>query len=183
MLKITRLADYGVVILVEMARNPAESCNPSGLSERLRIPEPTVGKLLKRLTAGGLLRSRRGKNGGYRLRERPETISLARVLSVLEGPLAVTECSVGSGRCQLENDCAVRHNWRQINRAIFQGLDSLSLAVLAQPLAVGAVSLPVSGDQVIQISEPAPIAELARPDPENTMEQSSKKPHLGRISE
>jgi len=157
-LRISRLADYGVVLLIEMARQPGQVCNPAGLSQRLHIPEPTVGKLLKQMTAGGLLHSLRGKNGGYRLKDAPDRISLARVLAVLEGPLAVTECSAGAGLCQLENDCAVRHNWRRINQAIFQSLDGLSLAALAQPLTDTALQLPVASDQVIEIRESAPMA-------------------------
>jgi FeS assembly SUF system regulator len=141
MFRITKLADYGMVLLIEMARRPRETFNPAELADSVHIPEPTVSKLLKRMTSGGLLRSRRGKNGGYELNSDPEQITLAQVLSVLEGPFAMTECSAGPGRCQLEDDCSIRTNWQQINDAIFHGLDQLSLAAMAKPLEAQAVPL------------------------------------------
>lgn len=140
MLRITKLTDYGMVLLIEMAKQPEMTHNPARLAEDLHIPEPTVAKLLKRMTAGGLLRSRRGKDGGYQLERDPEEITLARVLNVLEGPLAVTECSAGPGLCQLESNCSVRDNWQQINRAIYQGLDQLSLAAMSRPRGAEALT-------------------------------------------
>lgn len=145
MFRITKLTDYGLVLLVEMARDPGATYNPSGLAERLRIPEPTVSKLLKRLSGGELLRSSRGKNGGYRLLRDPERISLAEVLRVLEGPLAVTECSVGPGHCELETACSIRRNWQQINHAIHRGLEQLSLAAMAEPLEAQTLALRLEG--------------------------------------
>ncbi len=135
MLRIGKLTDYGTVLLVEMAHHPQDTYSAAALASRVHIPEPTVAKLLKQLTAGGILRSRRGKGGGYQLHLSPDQITLAQVLTVLEGPLAVTECSAGKGLCQIEDNCAVRHNWQQINRAIYQGLDQLTLAAMTRPLA------------------------------------------------
>jgi len=135
MLRISKLTDYGLVLLIEMAHQPGQVCNPAGLAARLRIPAPTVGKLLKQLAAGGLLISRRGVKGGYRLARPPESISLAQILAVLEGPLAVTECTVGAGVCLREHDCSVRDNWQRINSAIYRVFDQLSLGAMAQPLA------------------------------------------------
>lgn len=144
MLRIARLTDYGTVLLIEMARHPAEIHTAANLARRLRIPVPTVGKLLKQLAAGGILRSRRGKGGGYQLVTAPEGITLAQVLTVLEGPLAITDCSAGQGLCQLETGCAVRHNWQQINQAIYHGLDQLTLAAMSKPLVpTQPLSLPV----------------------------------------
>jgi len=134
MLRIAKLTDYGTVLLIEMARRPEKTYSAAALASRLHIPEPTVAKLLKQLTAGGILRSRRGKGGGYMLQVGPEEITLAQVLTVLEGPMAVTECSAGPGLCHLEGDCAIRHNWQQINRAIYEGLNQLTLAAMSRPL-------------------------------------------------
>jgi len=134
MLRMTKLADYGVVLLSEMAGSPNDSFTPADLEKRVGIPKPTISKLLKQMTAGGLLISQRGKHGGYRLSGNPEEVNLAQVLNVLEGPLAVTACSAGPGLCQLEQGCTIRRNWQQINRAIYQGLEQLSLAAMAHPL-------------------------------------------------
>ena len=136
MLRIAKLTDYGTVLLTEMARHPARIVSAAALAKRVNIAEATVCKLLKQLTAGGILNSHRGKGGGYQLKANPEEITLAQVLTVLEGQLAVTECSAGHGVCRLEAECAVRDNWRRINQAIYDGLNTLTLATMTRPLSI-----------------------------------------------
>ena len=135
MFRLTKLADYGVVLLIEMANHPGEVFTPSRLAEAAGIPKPTVSKLLKQMTLGGLLESQRGKNGGYRLKGSPEDVSVAEALSVLEGPLALTSCSESRGNCQLEATCRARNNWQKISQVIYQSLDQVSLAAMARPLS------------------------------------------------
>lgn len=146
MFRLTKLADYGVVLLIEMANRPGEVFTPAKLADSAGIPKPTVSKLLKQMTLGGLLASQRGKNGGYRLKTNPEDLSVAQVLAVLEGPFALTSCSEGVGACHLETTCRARRNWQRINRVIYESLDQVSLAAMAKPLGR------VSGDlQVFEL--------------------------------
>ena len=94
MIRVSKLTDYGIVLLSYFAHNAEKqpfSAKP--LSEASQIPLPTVSKLLKMLTNTGLLVSERGRNGGYSLAKKPHEISVAQVISLLEGPLALTECS------------------------------------------------------------------------------------------
>ncbi|MGQ9685230.1 MAG: hypothetical protein ACUVT2_02825, partial [Thiobacillaceae bacterium] len=50
-----------------------------------------------------------------------------------EGPVALTECALGDGRCSLEHDCATRANWRVISQAVQVALEAVSLADMAAP--------------------------------------------------
>ncbi|WP_461482084.1 SUF system Fe-S cluster assembly regulator [Porticoccus sp.] len=133
MFRISKLTDYGVLLLREMAATPAVKFTPGDLSKQLVIPQPTVSKLLKKMVKGGLLSSSRGKHGGYQLKVDPAELTMASVISVLEGPLAITECNMGPGICNMESRCKVRDHWQHINRAIYQGLEQLSLAAMVQP--------------------------------------------------
>ncbi len=134
MLRLAKLTDYGTVIATEFARHPERIYSAASLARQLNINEPTVGKLLKQLARGGILRAYRGKHGGYRLNGRAEDISLAQLLELLEGGIGITECSSGRGICQRETDCAVREHWLRINQAIYDGLSGVSLADMARPL-------------------------------------------------
>ena len=67
MIKLSRLTDYAVVVLAEMARAKGELLAASTLSAKTGIPEPTVSKVLKTLSRNGLIASVRGVAGGYRL--------------------------------------------------------------------------------------------------------------------
>jgi FeS assembly SUF system regulator len=135
MLRITKLTDYAVLVLSDMVRPGAEQALAArDIAERTRIPAPTVSKVLKLLSRGGLVVSERGKNGGYRLARSPESITVADIVDTVEGPIAVTECSATErGCCELEGHCPTETNWVRINAAIRQALRGITLADMVQP--------------------------------------------------
>lgn len=135
MLKLSKLTDYGIVLLSYFAHNSEKQpFSARHLSKESRIPLPTVTKLLKMLTNTGLLNSEIGRNGGYSLVKRPHEMSLGKVISLLEGPLALTECSDKHGRCKIDGDCPVRNNWRKINRVVMKALDLLTIEDMSNPM-------------------------------------------------
>ena len=96
-------------------------------------PQPTVTRLLKQLARSGILTSTRGAAGGYSLAQPAETISVARLVEALEGPIALTECSNTVCSCALEDDCAVEAPWQTISLAVRNALETVTLADMAQP--------------------------------------------------
>lgn len=135
MLRITKLTDYAVLVLSDMVRAGAEgACAARDISERTKIPLPTVSKVLKTLARAALVDSERGKNGGYRLAREPNSISVADIVDAIEGPIAVTECSTEArGCCDLEGACPTEKNWVRINDAIRQALRGITLADMVRP--------------------------------------------------
>ena len=79
MLRINKLADYGTVVMVYLARRDEQLLNARDIAHHTRLSVPTVSKLLKRLTAAGLLNSVRGVAGGYRLQRSAALISVAEI--------------------------------------------------------------------------------------------------------
>ena len=135
MLRMTKQADYGIVLMTRMAGNPERRFTAPELAAETQLPLPTVSKILKHLGRDGLLASQRGVKGGYSLARRPERISVAAMISALDGPIAVTECIDDvPGECSQEDVCRLRSNWQRINLAVRQALDSISLAELTAPL-------------------------------------------------
>jgi FeS assembly SUF system regulator len=136
MLKISKLTDYGTLVLVHLASTDgSQPCPASDVAAGTGLALPTVQKVLKRLTRGGLIESARGAEGGYRLRRAPESISAMEILDVLEGPLALTECSHESGHCELEANCQVGGAWQRITQAIRASLEDIRLSDLRAPPA------------------------------------------------
>lgn len=134
MLRITRQADYGIVLLTTFARLPRdETVTASELARRTRLPAPTVTKVLKMLAREGLLTSHRGVQGGYQLARSPDEIDLVEVISVLEGPIALTQCSTHAAGCEREPVCPVRPNWQRIDNAVRDALADITLADMAEP--------------------------------------------------
>ncbi len=133
MLRITRETDYGIVLLSLMARQPQQSFSAAALAERQRLPVPMVSKILKLLAKAGLLESRRGAQGGYSLAREAPAISAADIISALEGPIAITECSSSSeDNCVHQEHCGISSHWQRINSAIYNALAGISLAELSQ---------------------------------------------------
>lgn len=135
MLRVTRLTDYATVVMTVLAARPEAVLSASELAERAGLETPTVSKLLKPLAQAGLVEGFRGVNGGYRLARAAADIGLIDIVEALEGPLAMTECSVHDGQCGIEHSCGVRANWRRINDVVVDALRSVTLAQMLEPPA------------------------------------------------
>ena len=134
MLRMSKLADYGTVVMALMARDPEVVHSSAGLAERLSIGPPTVSKILKTLAREGLVVSTRGAQGGYRLPRPPSAISIAEIIRAMEGPIGMTECSTTPGLCCQESQCTVRANWVRVNRIVLDVLDGITLEQLNKPI-------------------------------------------------
>lgn len=120
--------------MVQLARGGNRRTSAAELAERAALPLPTVSKLTKQLAAADLLVSHRGANGGYVLGREPAEISVAEIVAALDGPIALTECMTPDGVvCEIEALCPTRTNWRRINDALVDALESVSLADMARP--------------------------------------------------
>lgn len=144
MLRISKLTDYGVVLATRMAGGaPGTRHHARELARETGLSEPTVSKVLKRLAQCGVVSSQRGSRGGYQLAQAPEAISVAEIITALEGPIAVTECA-SDVTCELEDRCEVRAPWQRISAAVNRALDAISLADMAQPAAPLLIQLGMS---------------------------------------
>lgn len=135
MLRMSKLADYGSVILTTMVREPERIQSAVEIAAAIHVPVPTVSKVLKILTREGLVLSLRGAKGGYQLSRPPSQISMAEVIQAMDGPIGMTECSITPGLCTQETDCAVRANWQRINLIVLQSLEKVTLDQMIQPVA------------------------------------------------
>ena len=136
MLRLSKLTDYATVILSFMAREKAQVRAAMEISTVTGIALPTVSKILKLLVNADVLVSTRGAKGGYVLARMPEEISVAAVISALEGPIALTECSISHQGCEQASGCDIGGNWGLINQTIHNALESVTLADLIRPAVV-----------------------------------------------
>jgi FeS assembly SUF system regulator len=127
MLRMSKLTDYGTLVLSELADSGSEPASAGVVAGRTHIALPTVSKLLKALTRSGLVVSTRGAQGGYTLARAPGKITAAEIIDALEGPVAITECSASDGACELEAYCRVGRAWQRINVSIRGALQKVTL--------------------------------------------------------
>ena len=141
MIRLSKLADYGIVMMTHMARDAGRQQTAPEIAAQSHLPLPMASKILKGLAHAGLLVSHRGAKGGYSLARPAHRISVADVIVALEGPIALTTCiEHGPGECDIEALCPARANWQRINRAIREALEGITLLEMARtvPLAFAA---------------------------------------------
>lgn len=146
MLRISKITDYGTLVMTRIAAQPERHFSASELSEDLGLGLPTVSKVLKALARHGLVSSLRGAHGGYNLARPAKAITMAEIIDALEEqPFGLTECSASTGVCERESDCRIRVNWLHINTVVRRALEDVSLADMAGPALVARHEHPLRG--------------------------------------
>ena len=119
MIRLSKLTDYGLVLMSYVARSGGGLHTARGLAAESGLPLPTVSKVLKTLLQSGFLVSHRGINGGYNLARGAQEII--------------------SGLCDFERGCPIKTNQRIINQVVRGALEKLTLADLIHPLQLIAI--------------------------------------------
>ncbi len=140
MIRVTKLADYGILLMTWLAWRRARPVgddprrSAADLARETGLPAPTVSKLLRLLSRAELLEAQRGSQGGYMLARDPADISVADIIAAIEGPIALMDClSDTTPDCDVQSLCPTRTNWDRINQAILAALSSISLEEMATP--------------------------------------------------
>lgn len=148
MFRLSKLTDYATVVATAMAREPDRVHSASDLAQRVGLELPTASKVLKLLAREGLVESFRGAQGGYKLARAPQEITMADLITAIEGPFGMTECSIHAGSCAQEPVCSIASNWQRISRAVESALRQLTVADMTGPV----------NPMTIELAAPAPLA-------------------------
>ena len=106
------------------------------ISRQQNIPKRFLEQILNDLKSAGLVQSRRGVAGGYRLARPPQEISLASVIRHIEGALAPVSCVsqrfYEKCSCPDESRCAIRSVMKEVRDAIVMVLETVTVAQLCE---------------------------------------------------
>ena len=130
MLQLSRMADYGVVVMSHIARTPTSLHTSTVVATTTGLGEATVSKLLKALAKSGLLTSVRGAHGGYQLATTAGLITLTQIVEAVDGPINLTRCLDHGDGCQLAAHCNTKPAWQAINVAVRKAFSDVTLAQL-----------------------------------------------------
>ena len=144
MLRISKLTDYAILVMVELGAARGEVLSAHCLAVRSHVELPTASKLLKMLTKSGLVQSYRGVNGGYSMDRPASDVSVAEIISAIEGPIAMTECSVEVGLCSQEAVCSLRSNWQRISSAVARAMEGVTLDQMSRPASPAVPALEIA---------------------------------------
>lgn len=129
MLRFTKQTDYGLMAMQYMAEHQADgTVGVKQIADEFGIPPELLAKVLQRLVKRGLMVSRSGPHGGYRLALAPAKVSVGQVIHALEGPVAIVGCMTDHDHCPVTARCTLRHPAQKVQAAIARLLDTITLA-------------------------------------------------------
>ena len=132
MIRFSKMADYGVLLLGHFTQNGNALASSAELAEHVHMPRTVVANLLKEFCKAGLVESRRGLHGGYQLAREPDDITLLDMLSVIDGPVQLTDCAAEDivQQCDYSDVCHSRSPMRAVNQRIVDFLRQATLSEL-----------------------------------------------------
>jgi Rrf2 family protein len=135
MLKLTKRTEYGLIALVHLAEHAGRVVSAREIGEQYPVPRRLLAEVLKDLQHASLIDSQRGAHGGYSLAHAPEDISIGRVVQVLEGAPALTECQDESieKECEVKALCPIRNPLERIRSGIWSLMENTNLSSLLEP--------------------------------------------------
>jgi len=125
---VSARTQYGIRALAYLARTPGWEAIGAQIAEAEGISPKYLEGILTRLATAGLVRSERGKNGGYRLAKPPGGIVMAEVVAALDGEVRPVDCVDSLGICDHDSSCRSRRFWIGLKFAIDEYLGNRTLA-------------------------------------------------------
>jgi Rrf2 family protein len=139
-MQISRKADYALRAVIYLSlQEPEKSCASSEIAARQSVPQEFLGKIIRDLMRGGLVKSKRGWNGGYALARPAQEITFRDVIEAVEGPIAVNLCLQPDQCCEHLGRCTMFGVWNEVQRRVLDVFTHTTLADLK------AVPYPASG--------------------------------------
>lgn len=120
---------YALRVMIDLAQNGDENfVSLKDVAERQNISMKYLEMIVSMLNKGNMVRSQRGKTGGYKLAKTPSEYTVGEILKLTEGTLAPVMClEEGAEACERAKDCVTLPLWKELNRIIDKYLDSVTL--------------------------------------------------------
>jgi len=124
---ITRDTDYAIRAISYMAKQGDKVISVNELVKALDIPQPFLRKILQILNQKGLLKSHKGKGGGFRLSRDPDNISVAGLVKIFQGPIKLSEHIFKKKPCPNARTCALKKKLDNLEKKLIAELNSLNI--------------------------------------------------------
>lgn len=132
MLNLTRDGEYAVRAVLYLSSQPEGKISLiSEIAETQEVPKSYLSKIMQHLVRAGLVKSRRGINGGFMLARPAEMITMRQAIEAVEGPIFLNVCLVRKGECHRDDFCPVHLVWKEAQRRLLEVLDGKTMAELA----------------------------------------------------
>ena len=132
-MKLSTKGRYGVRLMFDLAVHYGQGAVVlKDVAARQDISEKYLWHLVNPLKNAGLIHSTRGAHGGYTLARPPAEITLKDILTILEGPMCLVECTEAPSLCERSNGCIAREVWAEVTSKMLEALDAFSLESMVE---------------------------------------------------
>lgn len=125
---LPRTAEYALRAMAVLAQSPGVALRNTDLAERCQVPERYLSAVMRAQVQAGLVRSQRGRNGGYVLARSPAEIAVGDVILAAGHDLSGRPCAFGWDRCDAERPCPLHPLYSELNEAVGQWAVDRTLA-------------------------------------------------------
>jgi len=132
-MRLTTLSRYGTRALFDIAYyGQGEPVRASEISKRQNISLNYIGQIFLKLKRSGLIKSHRGRSGGYVLSTAPENITLLSIIEAVEGPIALVSCANGHKDCSFVESCVTHEVWVEASKIMGDYFGNITLKDLIE---------------------------------------------------
>jgi len=144
-LKISTRGRYAVRLMLDLAQNETNNyVTIKSISERQEISSKYLEQIISTLSRAGFVRSERGSQGGYKLARPAEEYTIGAILRLIEGSLVPVACMDDEpNQCPRCGTCVTLDIWKQIDEAVSNVVDNITLADLAKKQCQKTANSPV----------------------------------------
>lgn len=131
---VSRRTDYATRAVLALTLADGGPLKLEDIARRTAVPRSVLEQVMPVLRAAGVVRSERGRVGGYRLNRSPEEVTLERVVRLFQGQLAPIGCATRRSPefCPMELACSLRETWTEVRDATIAILERTTFADLAE---------------------------------------------------
>jgi Rrf2 family cysteine metabolism transcriptional repressor len=129
MFKVSKKTEYGLRAMIYLARQKKNEVRSiKDISRKEGISFDFLEKIISQLQSAGILKSKKGIQGGYCLAKPSKSITVAEIAQALEGKISPVSCSL----CRKSKKCLSKNVWDKVKEALFKTLDSITLSDLVK---------------------------------------------------
>lgn len=123
------------------------------IAAELGVPPNYLGKILQRLGRAGIVRSRRGRRGGFAIRLPPEQITIAQIIGPLEDLSRHQNCVLGSDACDDNQPCPLHETWKPMREQFYHQIETMTLATVLSRTITGRGQAPQTSARTLISSD------------------------------
>lgn len=138
-MQVSRRVDYALRAVIHLANEESvdRACSVAEIAARERIPRGFLEKIVQQLIHQGIVKSRRGANGGCTLGRPAEQVTFRHVIEAVEGPISLNVCVGDQPDCFLLGACGMNRVWREGQQLVMGLFERTTIADVRRPAAPG----------------------------------------------